>query len=193
MFMLSGVIVLLGAISLLRLPVDLMPELQLPSITIRVGYPGVGPREMEESITRPIEQAVSAVAGLEQINVDVERGPVRHPPQLRLGHQPQRRRRRRAQPHRSHARPPARGRRRADPLQVRLDRVPDPVPRGRGRLRPGHSSATSPRTTWRRGSSACRASPRSTSTAACAGRSASSCRARRRPRSTSRSTASSAC
>jgi HAE1 family hydrophobic/amphiphilic exporter-1 len=74
MFMLSGVIVLLGAISLLRLPVDLMPELQLPSVTIRVAYPGVGPREMEESITRPLEQAVSAVAGLEQVNATSSEG-----------------------------------------------------------------------------------------------------------------------
>jgi hydrophobic/amphiphilic exporter-1 (mainly G- bacteria), HAE1 family len=74
MFMISGVIVLLGAIALLRLPVDLMPELQLPSVTIRVAYPGVGPREMEESITRPIEQAVSAVAGLEQVNATSSEG-----------------------------------------------------------------------------------------------------------------------
>jgi len=68
MFMISGVIVLLGAISLVRLPVDLMPDVTYPSLTIRVTYSGVGPLEIEESITRPIEQAVSAVAGLEQIN-----------------------------------------------------------------------------------------------------------------------------
>jgi hydrophobic/amphiphilic exporter-1 (mainly G- bacteria), HAE1 family len=73
-FMLCGVIVLLGAISLIRLPVDLMPDLQFPSITVRVSYPGVGPREVEESITRPIEQAVSAVAGLEQINATSSEG-----------------------------------------------------------------------------------------------------------------------
>ena len=30
----------------------------LPSITVRVGYPGVGPLEIEELITRPLEQAV---------------------------------------------------------------------------------------------------------------------------------------
>src|SRR5690606_16286593 len=68
MFMLSAVIVLLGAISLVRLPVDLMPDVSFPSLTIRVGYAGVGPREIEESVTRPIEQAVSAVAGLDQMN-----------------------------------------------------------------------------------------------------------------------------
>ncbi len=67
MFMISFVIVLLGAISLTKLPVDLMPDTEFPSITVRVGYAGVGPLEMEELVTRPIEQAVSAVAGLERV------------------------------------------------------------------------------------------------------------------------------
>jgi hydrophobic/amphiphilic exporter-1 (mainly G- bacteria), HAE1 family len=68
MFMISFVVVLLGAISLTRLPVDLMPETEFPSLTVRVNYSGVGPLEMEELVTRPIEQAVSAIAGLEQVN-----------------------------------------------------------------------------------------------------------------------------
>jgi hypothetical protein len=60
MFMISAVIVLLGAISLLRLPVDLMPEVSHPSLTIRVSYPGVGPqRGRGELLTRPIEEAVA--------------------------------------------------------------------------------------------------------------------------------------
>jgi HAE1 family hydrophobic/amphiphilic exporter-1 len=74
MYMLSAVIVLLGAISLVRLPVDLMPDVTFPSITVRVSYGGVGPLEMEELVTRPIEQAVSAVAGLEQINATSSEG-----------------------------------------------------------------------------------------------------------------------
>ena len=68
MFMISFVVVLLGTISLSRLPVDLMPESEFPSITVRVNYSGVGPLEIEELVTRPIEQAVSAIAGLEQVN-----------------------------------------------------------------------------------------------------------------------------
>lgn len=68
MFMISMVIILLGAISLTRLPVDLMPDTQMPTITVRVTYSGVGPLEMEELVTRPIEQAVSAVAGLERVD-----------------------------------------------------------------------------------------------------------------------------
>src|ERR671922_1520858 len=68
MFMISFVVILLGAISLTRLPVDLMPESEFPSITVRVNYSGVGPLEIEELVTRPIEQAVSAVAGLERVD-----------------------------------------------------------------------------------------------------------------------------
>ncbi len=67
MFMLSGVIILIGAVSLARLPVDLMPDVSYPSITVRVQYQGVGPLEMEELVTRPIEQAMAAVAGLERL------------------------------------------------------------------------------------------------------------------------------
>ena len=63
MFMISAVVVLLGAISLSRLPVDLMPDVTYPSITVRVGYGGVGPAEIEEIIVRPLEQTLAAVPG----------------------------------------------------------------------------------------------------------------------------------
>jgi HAE1 family hydrophobic/amphiphilic exporter-1 len=68
MFMLSAVIVLLGAISLSKLPVDLMPEFTAPTITINTNYANVGPLEIEELITRPIEQSVSAVAGITRVD-----------------------------------------------------------------------------------------------------------------------------
>jgi HAE1 family hydrophobic/amphiphilic exporter-1 len=67
MFMLAGVIILIGWMSFLRLPVDLMPDVSFPSITVRVGYAGVGPLEIEELVTRPLEQAMGAVAGLERL------------------------------------------------------------------------------------------------------------------------------
>src|SRR5919112_2199197 len=68
MFMFSAVVTLLGLISLTRLPVDLMPEFQQPTLNIRTSYAGVGPLEMEELITRPIEQAVGAVPGLVRVD-----------------------------------------------------------------------------------------------------------------------------
>ncbi len=74
MFMLSGVIVLLGAISLTRLPVDLMPEFALPTISVTVTYSGVGPLEMEQLVTRPLEQAAAAVPNLEQVTSSSSEG-----------------------------------------------------------------------------------------------------------------------
>jgi HAE1 family hydrophobic/amphiphilic exporter-1 len=67
MTMISAVIVLIGAVALMRLPVDLMPDVTFPTLTVRVAYPDVGPLEIEELVTRPIEQRVSAIAGLQEI------------------------------------------------------------------------------------------------------------------------------
>ncbi len=77
MFMLSAVVILIGGLSLARLPVDLMPDVSFPSITVRVTYGGVGPLEMEELVTRPIEQALSAVAGLERLESTSSEGSAR--------------------------------------------------------------------------------------------------------------------
>jgi len=68
------VVVLLGAISLTRLPVDLMPDFAQPTITIFVNYAGVGPLEMEQLVTRPLEQAASAVPGVEQVSSSSQEG-----------------------------------------------------------------------------------------------------------------------
>jgi HAE1 family hydrophobic/amphiphilic exporter-1 len=74
MFMISAVITLLGLLSLSRLPVDLMPEFEQPTLNIRTSYPGVGPLEMEELVTRPIEQAVGAVPGLIRVESSSSEG-----------------------------------------------------------------------------------------------------------------------
>ncbi len=74
MFMISAVITLLGLISLTRLPVDLMPEFEQPTLNVRTSYPGVGPLEIEELITRPLEQAVSAVPGIVRVNSSSSEG-----------------------------------------------------------------------------------------------------------------------
>jgi HAE1 family hydrophobic/amphiphilic exporter-1 len=74
MFMLSAVIVMLGAISLSKLPVDLMPEFAQPVITVNTNYANVGPLEIEELITRPIEQSVSAVAGINRVESSSREG-----------------------------------------------------------------------------------------------------------------------
>ena len=73
MTMISAIVILLGGISLTRLPVDLLPDISQPTINVRVNYTGVGPLEMEELVTRPLEQQLSAVSGLEQMNSTSQR------------------------------------------------------------------------------------------------------------------------
>ncbi|MCK9484251.1 MAG: efflux RND transporter permease subunit [Candidatus Marinimicrobia bacterium] len=61
------IIIILGGVSFNRLSIDLMPEIEYPTISVVTNYSNVGPQEIEESITRPVEQALAAVQGAEEI------------------------------------------------------------------------------------------------------------------------------
>ncbi len=65
--MVTLMVVLLGVISLVRLPVDLMPDLNYPAVTVRTTYEDASPEIVEELITRPIEQAVSSAPGVKEV------------------------------------------------------------------------------------------------------------------------------
>jgi hydrophobic/amphiphilic exporter-1 (mainly G- bacteria), HAE1 family len=73
-YMMIATILLLGAIAFFRLPVDLMPEMEFPTLTVATTYQGVAPEEMETLITRPIEEAVGALAGVEKIRSSSSEG-----------------------------------------------------------------------------------------------------------------------
>lgn len=72
--MLIAAPVLLGFICLLRLPVDLLPKVSLPTIAISTTWPNVAPQEIETQVTRPIEEAVSAAPGLYQVTSTTQEG-----------------------------------------------------------------------------------------------------------------------
>jgi len=61
------IITLLGIISFMRLSIDMMPEVEYPTISVSTSYGNVGPEEIEELITRPIEEALAAVQNVEEI------------------------------------------------------------------------------------------------------------------------------
>lgn len=65
--MIMLIIIILGMISLSRLPIDLMPDVTYPVLSISTSYSNVAPQEIEQLITRPIEEAMSAVAGVEEV------------------------------------------------------------------------------------------------------------------------------
>ena len=60
-------LVLLGLVCLTRLPVDLLPEVTLPTISVTTQWPNVAPEEIEAQVTRPVERAVSSVTGLYEV------------------------------------------------------------------------------------------------------------------------------
>jgi HAE1 family hydrophobic/amphiphilic exporter-1 len=55
---------LFGLVAGSRLPVDLLPDLAYPSITVQTTYPDAAPSEVEELVTRPVEELVGAVPGV---------------------------------------------------------------------------------------------------------------------------------
>lgn len=65
--MLTLAVITIGVVSLSRLPIDLMPEIVYPTLNISTSYPNTGPEEIEQLITRPIEEAVSSVPGVEEV------------------------------------------------------------------------------------------------------------------------------
>lgn len=60
--------VVFGFFSFQRLPVALMPELNYPTLTVRTEYPGAAPEEVENEISRPVEEALGVINGLSRIS-----------------------------------------------------------------------------------------------------------------------------
>jgi len=67
-------LVLLGLVCLFRIPVDLLPKVELPTISVNTSWPNTAPQEIETQITRPIEQAVSTIPGLYSVSSSSELG-----------------------------------------------------------------------------------------------------------------------
>jgi HAE1 family hydrophobic/amphiphilic exporter-1 len=60
--------VVFGYFSYGRLPVTLMPEISYPTITVRTEYPGAAPEEVENDVSRPVEEALGVVGGLRRVS-----------------------------------------------------------------------------------------------------------------------------
>jgi HAE1 family hydrophobic/amphiphilic exporter-1 len=62
------IIVILGLSALQRLPVDLLPDITYPVVTVTANYSNAGPEEVEQLLTRPMEQAAAAITGAQRID-----------------------------------------------------------------------------------------------------------------------------
>ncbi len=59
---------LVGLIAAFRVPLEFFPEVDAPFLFIDLPYPGSTPEEVEQSITRPVEEALSTLPGIKRIN-----------------------------------------------------------------------------------------------------------------------------
>jgi HAE1 family hydrophobic/amphiphilic exporter-1 len=65
--MVTLIVVVLGAVSLSRLQIDLLPEVEMPTLTVSTDYEGASPEVMERLVTQIIEEIVATVPGVEEI------------------------------------------------------------------------------------------------------------------------------
>src|SRR5258708_32607942 len=72
--MMSLMVCVLGGVSLDSLSVDLFPDITIPIIRVATFYTGAGPADIEQTITLPIERAVSASPGVDRVEASSKQG-----------------------------------------------------------------------------------------------------------------------
>ena len=60
-------IIIVAAYSLMRLGIDMMPEIEPPIITVVASYPGASSEDVEVKVTEPLENQLSTTPGLEKL------------------------------------------------------------------------------------------------------------------------------
>ncbi len=57
-----------GVVGYKRLPLELFPDISYPSLTVQTDFPDTAPQEVENLVTRPVEEAVGVLRGLKSIH-----------------------------------------------------------------------------------------------------------------------------
>jgi len=60
-------LMVMGLYSLMQLPVDLYPEMELPFVVVITTYPGASASDIESNVTRPLENALNSVSKLKEL------------------------------------------------------------------------------------------------------------------------------
>ncbi|MEN7549823.1 efflux RND transporter permease subunit [Rapidithrix thailandica] len=67
-------LLVLGVVAVMRLPVSLMPDIDIPEITVQISKEGLSARELESSVVRPLRQNLMQVAHLDDIHSETRDG-----------------------------------------------------------------------------------------------------------------------
>ncbi|MGD8375981.1 MAG: efflux RND transporter permease subunit, partial [Acidobacteriota bacterium] len=60
-------LVLFGWVAFQRLSINLLPDISYPSLTVETRFPGAAPEEVEALVSRPVEEAVGIVQGVQRL------------------------------------------------------------------------------------------------------------------------------
>jgi HAE1 family hydrophobic/amphiphilic exporter-1 len=60
-------LIVFGLVAFTRLPINLLPDLSYPSLTVETRFPGAAPAEVEALVSRPVEEAVGVAAGVQRL------------------------------------------------------------------------------------------------------------------------------
>jgi len=63
----AAVVVLLGLMSIFRIPAQLLPQIEKPVVTVSAAWPGASPREIESEITVPIEEVLQGTPNMTEM------------------------------------------------------------------------------------------------------------------------------
>ncbi len=72
--MVTLMVVILGAVSLSRLRIDLLPNIELPTVSVRTGYEGASPEVMERLVTQILEEIIATVPGVQEMTSESSEG-----------------------------------------------------------------------------------------------------------------------
>ncbi len=72
--MLALILVVFGGLALSRLGLDFFPEMEFPTISVITAYPGAASEDIENTITRPLEQVVNSVSGVKKVTSQTSEG-----------------------------------------------------------------------------------------------------------------------
>jgi hydrophobic/amphiphilic exporter-1 (mainly G- bacteria), HAE1 family len=68
------IVITLGSVGFRHIPIDLMPPIEYPQLSVVVNYSNVGPEEIELLVTEQVENALAGVANVEQVRSNSAEG-----------------------------------------------------------------------------------------------------------------------
>ena len=72
--MINLLFIVLGWISFQSIGVDQTPNIELPIVTVTTTLRGASPEEMETSVTKPLEEIINTVQGIDELNSSTSEG-----------------------------------------------------------------------------------------------------------------------